>query len=121
MHGLYRQHFVAALPDFSSDRVNWGILALSVEDNAGGGADRVIDRYSSGLICRSFLGMLRSPLLADTFFVSLVMSAVRTSIGIPAGFDLGFVVTQLGALETVVGDFLGHLQARICKIFSRLY
>jgi hypothetical protein len=34
------------------------------------------------------------------------MSAVGASIGIPAGFDLGFIVTQLGALETVVGDFL---------------
>jgi hypothetical protein len=36
------------------------------------------------------------------------MSAVWTSIGIPAGFSLGFIVAQLGALETVVGDFLGH-------------
>ncbi len=108
MHGLYRQHFVTTLPDFSSDRVNWGILALSVEDNTGGVADRVIDLYSSGLICRSFLGILRSALLADALFVSLVVSAVGASIGIPAGFDLGFIVTQLGALETVVGNFLRH-------------
>jgi hypothetical protein len=58
----------------------------------------------------------RSTLLADALFVSLVVSAVWTSIllrgryanGIPAGFDLGFIVAQLGALETVVGDFFGH-------------
>jgi hypothetical protein len=36
------------------------------------------------------------------------MSAVWTSIGIPAGFNLSFIVAQLGALETVTGDFLGH-------------
>jgi hypothetical protein len=48
------------------------------------------------------------PLLADALFVSLVMSAVWTSIGIPTGFNLGFIMAQLGALETVVGDFLGH-------------
>jgi hypothetical protein len=47
-------------------------------------------------------------LLADALFVSLVVSAVWASIGIPAGFSLGFIVAQLGALETVVGDFLRH-------------
>jgi hypothetical protein len=50
----------------------------------------------------------RSTLLADALFVSLVISAVWTSIGIPAGFNLGFIMTQFGALETVVGDFLRH-------------
>jgi hypothetical protein len=43
------------------------------------------------------------------------MSPVRTANGIPAGFSLGFIVAQFGALETVVGDFLGHYQ-----IFLRL-
>jgi hypothetical protein len=54
--------------------------------------------------------------LADALFVSLVVSAVGASIllrgryanGIPAGFNLSFIVAQLGALETVMGDFLGH-------------
>jgi hypothetical protein len=45
VHRFHVQHLPVALPDFSSDRVNWGILALSVEDDAGSGADWVIDRY----------------------------------------------------------------------------
>jgi hypothetical protein len=28
--------------------MDWGILALSVEDDAGSGADRVFDRYGGG-------------------------------------------------------------------------
>jgi hypothetical protein len=31
-----------------------------------------------------------------------------SEVRIPAGFSLGFIVAQLGALETVVGDFLRH-------------
>jgi hypothetical protein len=104
--------------------MNRGILALSVENDASSSANGVIDLNSSGLVSRWFFGMLRSrsvsvreslclrllqfALLANAFFVSLVMSAVWTAIGIPAGFSLSFIVTQLGALETVVGDFLWH-------------
>jgi hypothetical protein len=104
--------------------MNRGILALPIEDDAGGGADGVIDRNSSGLVSRWFFGwvrslylrLLRASLLADALFVSLVMSSVGTSIllrrryanSIPAGFSLSFIVAQFGALETVVGDFLRH-------------
>jgi hypothetical protein len=85
-----------------------GILALSVEDDAGCGADGVIDLNSSGLASCWFFGTVRASLLANALFVALVMSPVWTSIGIPARFSLSLIVTQLGALKTVVGDFLRH-------------
>jgi hypothetical protein len=100
VHRFHVQHFPITLPDFSSDRVNRGILALSVEDDAGSGADGVIDRYGytrgdrssrwlfSVVRSRSVpvgeslcLCFYRSALLADALFVSLVVSAVGASIG----------------------------------------
>ena len=88
--------------------MNRSILTLSVEDDAGSSANGVIDLNSSGLASYCFFGTVRASLLADALFVSLIVSPVGASIGIPARFSLGFIVAQLRTLETIVGDFLRH-------------
>jgi hypothetical protein len=90
------------------ESLSYPILTFAVKDDAGGGADRMIDRDTKRSIAGSVFSTNLPPLLTDALFVSLIVSPVRASISIPAGFSLGFIVTQLGALKTVVGDFLRH-------------